>query len=270
MYYSIIKPSAALSRVIDYYWIVENRESRLEHRELVYPQGFLQLMFYFNGTFSVRSGNGAPMLLPGACVCGLKKQVDHVTTAGPFGLLGVVFHAAAARQVFGFPLHEVMGKNLSLADWIGNAGLEVEERISLARDHRERISVLEAFLLGRLSAPKPEQIQLTRVVKLLELSEGKIPLYKLADVACLSERQFERHFAGWVGASPTHFRRILRINKAISLADKNHYSNLAALAVDAGYYDQSHFIHDFRDMIGITPSEFLSMQCNSPEFRTEI
>ena len=261
MDFSIIKPSGILSAVIDYYWIVEHRENRSVYREMVYPQAFLQMMFYFGQRFTQENADGSRILLPQSCICGMKERFVHVEVTSGFGLLGVVFHPHSAHQVLGIPLNELKGINISLPDWLGSAGSEIEERIFLARCHEDRIAILEAFLLGKVTEPRYDQHRIAGCVSRIHQAPWAVTLKELADQACLSERQFERTFSGFVGTTPKQFHRITRLNHAITLAGGHSNNNLTTIALASGYYDQAHFNNEFREMTGLAPRKFFKITC---------
>lgn len=263
MTFRTIKPTGILAGVIDYYWIVENYGNRSVHRELVYPQLYLQMVFYFGSRFTQHHADGTSLRLPPGCICGLKEQYVHVEATAGFGLLGVVFHPHAARQILGIPVNELRGINVSLSDWLGRAGSELEERIFQAPCHDDRIAILEAFLLGRLSEPSYDQRRIVASIQQLQKKPWAVSLKDLAGQACLSERQFERIFAGFAGTTPKQFHRIARLNHAIGMAGVHQRVNLTSVALASGYYDQAHFNNEFRELTGLAPRQFFRISCDT-------
>lgn len=103
-------------------------------------------------------------------------------------------------------------------------------------------------LLAR--APEPDPVQ--RALALLESSKGLANLEWLATQANLSERQFRRLCLARTGLPPKQLSRIFRFRHALSRLGA---TRLTDVALDCGYYDQAHFIHDFRQSTGQSPSE---------------
>lgn len=82
----------------------------------------------------------------------------------------------------------------------------------------------------------------------------------LAFEACLSRKQFERNFTELIGISPKQFLRVIRFQRALFIQQYNSSLKLTELAADAGYYDQSHMISEFKQLSGYTPKQYFS-QC---------
>ena len=257
----IIRPAGILAGVIDYFWIVEHSGNRIFHREIVYPQLFPEMIFYFGTRFKQHRADGTSELLPQSCICGLKDRYVHVEASGEFGLLGVVFHPHTARQVLGIPVNELRNNIISLPNWLGRTGSELEERVFLASGHDDRIAILEAFFLGRLAEPLYDQQRIATCIGQLQNTPWAVSLKELAGNACLSERQFERVFAGFAGTTPKQFHRIARLNHAIKIGARRHI-NLTSIALASGYYDQAHFNNEFREMTGLSPRQFFGMSCD--------
>lgn len=82
---------------------------------------------------------------------------------------------------------------------------------------------------------------------------------QLADVACLSNKQFGRVFAEYVGATPKEFLRIVRIQRALYTLQCQPGISFAQLAYECGFFDQSHMIKEFKLFSGYTPAEYLAV-----------
>jgi AraC-like DNA-binding protein len=79
---------------------------------------------------------------------------------------------------------------------------------------------------------------------------------QLAVQQSTSRRQLERRFANTVGLSPKQLAKIIRLQHTLKNLEQKQFNNLASLAVENGYFDQAHFIKDFKEFTGITPKQF--------------
>jgi AraC-like DNA-binding protein len=75
-------------------------------------------------------------------------------------------------------------------------------------------------------------------------------------MACISRKQFERVFAAKIGATPKQYLKVVRLQQALQLKSIDRNRNLTQLAYDCGYYDQSHFINEFKQQTGYTPKQY--------------
>ncbi len=94
----------------------------------------------------------------------------------------------------------------------------------------------------------------------LRQRHGTLPIQELANCAGLSLRHFQRRFRALTGLNPKHYARICRIGYAVHRKELDPQSSWTALAHEAGYADQSHFIRDFKALTGTLPSRFLRGQ----------
>lgn len=157
-------------------------------------------------------------------------------------LLGVAASALTDRIV---PLEDLWGRSGR------DLGLELLAAPSLPAliDHLAR-----ALTLRTLQTAEPASSRLARrAVRLLEAGEPRVE--QVADQLGVTARHLRRAFTESIGIGPKDFARTIRLQRAVRKAATSN--DWARIAVDAGYYDQSHLIADFRQLLGLTPSAFL-------------
>jgi AraC-like DNA-binding protein len=160
----------------------------------------------------------------------------------------------------GVPASELTSRSVPLDALLPSArAREVQERLLGAATDVERVAVVERLLL---ELPFVQDRLIERALAML--SEARDPDARVASVAralSLSERQLERRFLARVGITPNRFASLRRFERAVSLA--RDAPSLAAAALDAGYYDQAHFIRDARRFAGATPGQLRAMSDSS-------
>ncbi len=82
-------------------------------------------------------------------------------------------------------------------------------------------------------------------------------LHQLSDAIGYSQKHFIHLFRQQVGVSPKQYLKIMRFQKAICAIEKNKFIPWSQIAVESGYYDQAHFIQDFKYFSGFTPGEYI-------------
>lgn len=126
----------------------------------------------------------------------------------------------------------------------------VEDNLARKRTANERVRYVEGFLLSILNRDN-EDVLVQEACKALTVSNGNYPIRMLARNLSLTERTLERRFIAHIGATPKRYARVVRLRSAIF--QRETLSTWADVAHAAGYYDQSHMIHDFQEFYGISP-----------------
>lgn len=210
----------------------------------VLPSTSAVLGFQFRGR--VRAGDE---LLSLAGVTGLQESMRTYSYLGGAGSVLVRFTPQGAARL-GVPAAELTNRSVPLDELISRARAhEVSERIAAAPDDASRVAVVEGFLQELPFARDPV---VTRALERLSDPTSRLSLAAIAVELALSERQLERRFLLRVGMMPKRFARLARFQRAVSLM--NSAPALATVAQDAGYYDQSHFVREFRVFAGTPPA----------------
>jgi AraC-like DNA-binding protein len=210
----------------------------------VLPSTSAVLGFQFRGR--VRAG---AELLSVSGVTGLQDGARSYSYLGETGSVLVRFTPQGAARL-GVPVAELANRSVPLDELIPRARVEaVTEQIQAAPDDPSRVEVVERFLQELPFARDP---LVTRALERLCDPNGNLSLAAIAAELALSERQLERRFLLRVGMMPKRFARLARFQRAVSLMVSA--PTLAAVAQHAGYYDQSHFVREFRAFAGTPPA----------------
>ncbi len=266
MRFQYIKPAGLLAQYIRYYWVLETDGSEVEICERVIPTGNVEWMFHYRKTFVVK--NETPVYQPQSMVSGINSNYFDVATRGESGVIAVTFYPHGAANFLKFPLSEIEDASINLEDIFNTAGKETEEQICLARSQAERIAIIEKFLLGCFNPVKNNDLLLIKKgVEFVNQSKGQINSSELSRKLLLTNKSLERKFATLLGKTPKQFIRIVRFQGVIQNLSKPGNKHLTRLAYDNGYFDQAHFVKDFKALSGYTPKEFLALgPCNADYF----
>ena len=149
--------------------------------------------------------------------------------------------------------------NVSIED-IGDIALaDLAKRVAETPDDTQCIELIEHFLLQRFYSSAEYNIKRIGAT-IQEINQCPQPaIHRLAQTACLSDKQFNRVFHEYVGTTPKEFIRIVRLQRALYTLQTQPDINFAQLAYECGYYDQSHLIKEFKAFSGYTPGEYLAL-----------
>ena len=176
-------------------------------------------------------------------------------------VLLATFTPAGAAAFLRLPLEEVAGTTTDLADLIARP-IELDqlrERIAEAGNDHRRVQLLQEFLLARIRTSEPDPL-VAAAVAWLEQGRGVVRIDDLTRYIGLSQSALERRFRRVVGVSPRKFASVVRLRHAVQLRATG--MDLTSIALAAGYFDQSHFVRDFRRMSGSAPSTFFRQQAS--------
>ncbi len=231
----------------------ENFAAGQEMRERVLPDGAVRLVFNFGDAPFVGDGQGQVLEAIGAStapvVVRMRRRVEG---------LSVTLRPGAAAALLGLPAGEIGGTAVPLdALWRGE-GMALLERMTDAPDDAARVAMLQAALQRRLGdgnlAGNAVAMQAAR---LIAGSGGRRPLREVAAAVGVGERRLQQLFHAHVGVSPRAWSRLARMRGCLRALRQQPSPTWAELALESGFYDQSHLVNEFRALCGVTPTEFL-------------
>ena len=252
-------PSKTLAPYIKRYWAIENimnKDERCVQR--IIPTGLTELMLYFTRRPKVLNNN--KHLSDNAALYGHQNDFYDIELIGDLSVFSIVFQPQGLMRFFKFPLHEICNLNVPLNDLSGQAGRDLEEKMGEADTFHQRVCIVENFLWNLLQKNDAdfEFRRINRVVEMIKKAHGNINIHQMYSEACLSRKQFERIFAERIGISPKQYLKIIRFQFAIFQKQQNANLNLTDLSYESGYFDQSHFIKDFKSLCGMTPKQYFT------------
>ncbi|KZT16943.1 AraC family transcriptional regulator [Acidovorax sp. GW101-3H11] len=201
---------------------------------------------------------GAPV--PPAAWMSASTTATVYEHSGPVQAVGLVLQPEAAAALFASACG-LVNTLRPLAELVGPGWAEVEHAVRAAADDGARLQMLCDFIRQRVAPPSPCETRRQQALTLLQAASDN------ATGACqplgLSQRQFERRFVAHWGMSPKQFQVIARLNNTLGNALAAPGSPVVGLAVDQGYYDQSHMARDVRRLAG-QPLQALVQGSRSP------
>ncbi len=169
---------------------------------------------------------------------------------------GVKFRPGGFRPFFGQPVSRLANRSLALREVFGDAGADLERAVFAATDARAMNDVVHRFLCGRLPAPDPDAARAAQIVEAIALDRSLLKVDDLVARFGLGKRSLQRLFSEYVGVGPKWVIGRYRLHEAIDRIADGERVDWATLALDLGYFDQAHFIRDFRRLVGRTPTDY--------------
>lgn len=234
-------PSAALAGLVEHYWHVHwdlrglpaQQQATLPHPNvhLVVERGQARIYGVHHGRF-VRQLEG----------------VDHV--------FGVKFKPGGFYPFYRQPMATLVDQSIDVTACFGATGVDLAEQVLAASAFDAMCAVVDDFLLRYLPAA---DAQVARVSGLLVRIAQQTEIRAVQDVLAISglnKRGLQRLFQKYVGVSPKWVIQRYRLHEAIAQVQAGKTLSWSELALELGYFDQAHFVRDFRQLVGMTPGEY--------------
>lgn len=243
-------PTEALKPYIKYFVVSEN-ESENEYK--VFPSSGLVIGFQYNGRLSTVK-DGAVRSLHSAGITGISDRYKIFRASANIGTLLVYFTETGFAHFTRIPANELFNQSISLDDIFDRKRVtEVEERLAFAATDINRIAIIERFLLSQLKDIRTDKL-IVEALRLIYQSKGTIQVKELNEKLCISQSPFEKRFRKVVGTTPKKFASIIRFNAV--LAHLNETKSLTGIGYVHNFFDQAHFIKNFKQFTGDTPENF--------------
>jgi AraC-like DNA-binding protein len=269
MRYYTIKPSPLLSDFVRFFWVFENEVNGRPYIYRSMADGCAEMIFHYKGHFIEIEPEKPDKVLNKQPLSLIHSQSDYIKefkTAESFGIFGVYFYPFALPVLFSLPSYDFINQTINLQSLLGSEGKELEEKIMTAPDNNRRVEIVSAFFEKKLVKSKIRDYTIHSAIKEAIHTKGLENVSMLAEKFNYSVRQFERKFKEYSGFNPKLYLRIIRFGNALKEYNNNNKS-LTEIAYKCGYYDQSHFIHDFKLFSGYYPKEYFKGQREDAELR---
>ena len=259
MLFRAYKPGAQLSDSIENFWLYDGYSSPHTH-ERIFPSGTFELVFNLRddelriyGETDSRSCNR----YSGALISGPYEGFFVTDRAKEFCVMGVHFRPGGAFPFLGMSAYELEDTHLDLATLWGRQAGEIRERLALAPSTWDRFRVLEDALRWRLRFPREHHPAVSLALDGFRSDHPRAVVRKLAREAGLSDRRFIDVFRSEIGLNPKLFSRIGRFQRVLTKVDPLPEPEWEHVALEHGYFDQSHLIRDFVEFSGFGPADYL-------------
>jgi AraC-like DNA-binding protein len=257
MFYKIYQPHTALKEFINNIEVIHvPSDIPITYISVLNPPVSEKRLFFYPYELPEVEyiGKSEKELQPRSILVG--RQVSRVQLSmKPHTLcIKVGFQPSGLYRLLGIPLNEYeVDGALDSRYALDKDILFINEQLQAAASFDQMVSLIQAFFLKKLNKLRstlPIDAVLMEVVK----KGGLMTVEDMANTACISFRQLERQFQQRIGMTPKFFARLTRFAKAWAMKEGNPTMSWTNIAYHCGYFDQMHFIRDFKDFAGVPPS----------------
>jgi AraC-like DNA-binding protein len=258
-----ITPRTELSRFIECFWIVDDPDPSPVVQKII-PDGFPEMIFHFGDPYLIKLSTKWTRQSP-SLLGGQMTSRFFLKNTGVSSILGIKFKPAALSLLFEVDMRSLTNRVVSLKQLSRPELTALEGLLRTADDHSKRIAATEDYFSKNIRAFNNEPV-INATVEKIFASNGMVSVAEICKQTGCSERQLERMFTKYIGLSPKLYSRIIRFAHIFEVAQGKKEMNGSELGIASGYYDQSHFIRNFKAFAGEEPSGYFFDQPNLANF----
>jgi AraC-like DNA-binding protein len=251
-------PSDILKPYVRHYYIFESN-SDTEFEDIVFPSGDMEAIFNLGEGIWESWVDNEFIKTPAIELWGQITKPLAIRSKGRHTMLGIKFFTHSASYFFNDDIGVFNDQISNLYDVIGNPVKNLHLQLMETTDQQKRIALVDDFLLKRLINNDKKIFKIDKVAHILTSIKRNPAENNLGHIASkhgITTRYLHKLIYQNTGLSPKSFSKINRFQFSLRLVAKNEQP-LTSIAYDSGYFDQSHFIRDFKSFTGFTPSAYL-------------
>lgn len=260
MIYRTYIPRPPLSEFVYLFWLYEGHNPP-HAKERCLPTGTMEMVIDLRQEeLRVYDGHNHEQFqsFRTALICGAHSQSFVIDTASQASVMGVHFKPGGAFPFLRLPAGEFRNAHESLETLWGAKAIELRDRLLEAEAPAAKFSILERTLLEQAGQPLARHPAVAFALKEFQDTPHSRTISGVSDRTGLSQGRFIRVFSDEVGLTPKRFCRVRRFQEVLRLINEAQQVEWAEIALECGYFDQAHFIHDFRAFSGLTPTAYLA------------
>lgn len=258
--YQVIPPHPLLASHIGCYWILRTPTGQPARRELILPDGYAELILNYGKSYTWHNQlQQDERVIKTVHFVGERDTSILVDLEGGLNQIGVKFKPSGLFALLRQPLHELANQMVSPDELNTKIIQELSEQVFDAKTDTAKVAVLNRFFIRHLVNIERSDHLAEQAIQIILRSQGNLRIDDLTNIFDIHYKTLERKFKTYIGLTPKVFARVIRF--------KHTYKQFHTTAVqdpsfflDLGYYDQNHFIKDFKYFLHTTPAAYLRKQ----------
>lgn len=259
MDYQEYNPHSDLRSIVKCYWTLEIPKQKETQKQLILPDGCVDMCFILGDDIKRFTSDSEFIIQPRQMLLGQITEQFYIEPTGYVNTFAIRFYPYGFANFIDSPLNELGNKETPLDQLFGNEKAnQLSQEIIHAKTTIERVDIIERFLFSRLNNKAIIDHIVKSTIDAMFSSNGSKPLTAILKGDLQKRRQLERNFKKQIGVSPKQLSKVIRLQATLQLLLSQTSETLTDIAYENEYYDQPHFIKDFKEFTGITPKEFLT------------
>jgi len=263
MRFETYNPCPSLSRWVRHYWIVDGGDNVEVELQKIVPDGFPELILHFADPYHVNiSGNWEEQKR--CLLAGQIRKHFYLRNSGKSAMFGMKLQPAAIRQLFQIDMSDLKDKVVPIPtnhQFVWEALVNDSTTIAKPEYLIEFIEDHLKAMASKVGSISNEEKALNDMVH----QHGMVQLSDLYKTYTTNERKMERYFKTNIGLTPKFYCRILRFAHIFKLVEAKE-KKWPEIAYSAGFFDQAHFIKNFKEFTGEEPGKYGFLEENMANF----
>ena len=258
MDYQTFQPHPDLEAIVKCYWTLEVPADPEVQRQLIIPDGCVEMAFILGDDIKRYTTGDDFILQPRAMLLGPTVEPFYIEPTGYVNTFAIRYYPYGIANFVSTPIKNLAGKETPIEQLFGDKpAQELTQKIIKATDTKQRIEISENFLLDKLNDKATIDHIVKTTIDTLLSTKGSTSINSILKGDLSKRRQLERNFIKQIGISPKQLGKVIRLQAALKMLLNEKGDNLTNIAYESEYYDQAHFIKDFKEFTGTNPKRFL-------------
>ena len=258
MNYQTFQPNSDLKSLVSCYWTLEVPAESNAQRQRIIPDGTIEMAFILGDDIKRYTFENEFIIQPRAMVLGQTIEPFYIEPTGYVNTFAIRFYPYGFANFVTMPLKDLANKETPMELLFGKKTTsKLEQKIIKATNSNERIEIIENFLLNKLNEKTTIDNIVKTTIDTLLATNGSASINTILKEDLSKRRQLERNFVKHIGVSPKQLGKVIRLQTALKMLLNKKTDTLTNIAYESEYFDQAHFIKDFKEFTGINPKDFL-------------
>lgn len=255
MNYKLQEPTSELLHIIKSFWMIDSEGDATVEAQKIIPDGYPEMIFHSADPYKAII-NGVWQLQDNDLIAGQITNYFYLENTGATKMFALKFQPWALALLFGIDMSTITNDVITIEGDLLKAILPIKEiAISNAISFEDKIIKIEAWFLSYLQTKNTSISKGIQTTQLMIAHKGETSLSEIRNQIGISERSLERFFKTHIGLSPKRYYRIVRFSNIFNLVQEKEFKWSDVVYV-GGFYDQSHFIKNFKEFTGEEPSKY--------------
>lgn len=256
--FQMFAPADELKPYIQCYWFIYKEDEPAQPvTQKIVPDGGMGIVFNFGDDYFARIGNNIRTFKCKCVLTGPSEETAFLELSKKIDAIGIRFQPGGAYPFFQEEISNFTDKTIPMSTQDTWRSEELYSSLKMAKNQKDKVSLLNDFLLDKLRGNTiVPSLWISSVVEIVRQHNGSMKIDELARQLNITRRHLDRRFKKEVGLSPKQFSKIIRIGKARYLMRCADTTSLTDVGYDCNYYDQAHFVREFKEVVKETPKEY--------------